>query len=209
MSSPPLPPGAPRKGRPLLTLVLVILVFAGPALVAWLVLTKAWLPSGSVAHGNLVQPARPLSVSNLPALDGSMVSLEKLRGRWTFLLFDGSLCDQVCRDNLYKTRQIRLAVGEDTHRVQRVMVLTETEAAESFRQVLTDHQDLIVLAPEAPSLQALLSEFRMSEGEPVGTLRRVYIVDPIGNLMMYYDKGAEAKGILEDLERLLKASQIG
>ncbi len=206
---PPTGPAAGRKGRPLLTLVLVMLLFAGPMFVAWLVLTnQAWRPGGSVAHGNLVQPARPLSSAALPKLDGGSVNMEQLRGRWMLFYVDGSQCNEVCRENLYKTRQIRLAVGEDTHRVQRVMVLTEHDDPEGFQETLEAHPDLIVLIGGRDA-EALLTQFRIAEGDAVRTLQRVYIVDPIGNLMMYYEKGAEAKGILKDLERLLKASQIG
>jgi hypothetical protein len=38
---------------------------------------------------------------------------------------------------------------------------------------------------------------------------RIYIVDPLGNLMMSYAPGADAKGMLEDLKRLLKLSHVG
>ena len=179
-------------------------------LAAWLFLSKeAWRPTVSVAHGNLVTPARPLPSLTLKTLDGSPFRLDQLRGRWTLFYVDAPLCDEICQVNLYNTRQIRLAVGEDTHRVQRVMVLTDTEQTEELEQLLRVHPDLIVVTADTPSLAALLSHFRIVDEDAVRTLQRVYILDPIGNLMMYYERDADAKGILKDLERLLKASQIG
>jgi hypothetical protein len=38
---------------------------------------------------------------------------------------------------------------------------------------------------------------------------RIYLVDPLGNLMMSYGSRSEAKGILSDLKKLLKLSHIG
>jgi len=35
------------------------------------------------------------------------------------------------------------------------------------------------------------------------------VVDPLGNLMMYYPADARPKGILEDMKRLLRLSHIG
>ncbi len=38
---------------------------------------------------------------------------------------------------------------------------------------------------------------------------RIYLIDPLGNLMMFYDAGAKPKGMLEDMKRLLGLSHIG
>jgi cytochrome oxidase Cu insertion factor (SCO1/SenC/PrrC family) len=38
---------------------------------------------------------------------------------------------------------------------------------------------------------------------------RVYLVDPLGNLMMYYRPGADPRDIVQDLEKLLKYSHVG
>jgi hypothetical protein len=35
------------------------------------------------------------------------------------------------------------------------------------------------------------------------------LIDPLGNLMMSYAAGAKAKGMLEDMKRLLRLSSIG
>ena len=38
---------------------------------------------------------------------------------------------------------------------------------------------------------------------------RLYLVDPLGNLMMSYERGAPVKGLLDDLKKLLNLSHIG
>jgi hypothetical protein len=41
-----------------------------------------------------------------------------------------------------------------------------------------------------------------------GTGQVVYVVDPLGNVMMRYADPADMRGVLKDLERLLKYSWI-
>ena len=40
-------------------------------------------------------------------------------------------------------------------------------------------------------------------------IHQIYLIDPLGNVMMSYPKDATAKGMQKDLKRLLKVSKIG
>ena len=40
-------------------------------------------------------------------------------------------------------------------------------------------------------------------------VHHIYLIDPLGNVMMCYPKTATAKGMKKDLKRLLKVSRIG
>ncbi|HEV2700541.1 MAG TPA: hypothetical protein VGV09_02840, partial [Steroidobacteraceae bacterium] len=68
----------------------------------------------------------------------------------------------------------------------------------------TEHPGLRVLDASAPAAQPLLALFA-----PQGRALGLYIVDPLGNLMMRYDVRLPPEGLLEDLKRLLRLSQIG
>jgi len=200
----------PGKARSRLILLLLFLVFAGPMLVAWLVATNQdWRPPGSVAHGTLVTPIRPLPSLTLKRLDGDPLTLEDLRGQWTLLYIGPSLCGDVCQKNLYNIRQARLALGEDTHRVQRLMVLTDTDHADALARTLTQHEGLLVASAEGGVLSRFLQHFHVTEGDSPEREQRIYTLDPLGNLVLFYEPDADPKGLLKDLERLLKASQVG
>ena len=54
---------------------------------------------------------------------------------------------------------------------------------------------------------ALLGRFRGEGFSPDGT--QYFLVDPLVNLMMYYDSEVSAKGMMKDLRKLLKVSQVG
>ncbi len=94
---------SPKTGgkRAWLTPVLLILVFAGPMLAAWIAVQyEAFRPAGSKAHGSLLDPARPISAAGLRQLDQTELEPDHLRGRWVLLYIDDSTCGEVCQRNL-------------------------------------------------------------------------------------------------------------
>ena len=168
---------------------------------------STWHPGGRVNAGELVAPARPLpalaltrwTAENTPAAEKTDPNF--LKGKWTFLYVGSGPCAEICRARLYDTRQVRLALGRDMNRVQRVLIAGDGCCdADLLRQ----HPDLITLRAnsDAAPLLALLPK-RGSDAP------RVYLIDPLGNLMMSYPAGAKSKGMLEDMKRLLRLSSIG
>jgi len=67
-----------------------------------------------------------------------------------------------------------------------------------------EHRGLIVADATSADGTRLLQEFP-TDGRPYS----VFIVDPLGNLMMSYDSRQNPKGLLEDLQKLLRLSHIG
>ena len=172
----------------------------------------SWLPGGHVNAGELIQPVRPLPPLSLPLWDSGSTDPNFLKGKWTLLYVDQAPCDQGCRTRLYDTRQVRLALNRDMKRVQRVFIAGgECCDAQFLRE---QHPDLITIraSDAAAPLLALLPErgrWTAGQGADAAEAPRVYLIDPLGNLMMSYAAGAKAKGMLEDMKRLLRLSSIG
>ncbi len=162
----------------------------------------AWHPGGHVNAGELITPARPLPALALPLLGEGNTDSNFLKRKWTFLYVEKGDCAESCRRRLYDTRQIRLALDRDMDRVQRVLV-AEGGCCDA-RFLHDEHPDLIVIraTPAAAPLLALLPDG--GSAEP-----RVYLIDPLGNLMMFYEADVKPKGMLEDIKRLLRLSSIG
>jgi cytochrome oxidase Cu insertion factor (SCO1/SenC/PrrC family) len=163
---------------------------------------STWHPGGRVNTGELVEPARPLPALALPLYGSGSTEPNFLEGKWTFLQVDSGRCSEACRTRLYDTRQIRLALDRDLNRVQRVFIAGD-DCCDA--QLLGQHPDLITVrlgAAAAPLLTLLPQAGAERES-------RVYLIDPLGNLMMSYPKAAKPKGMLEDLKRLLRLSSIG
>ena len=81
---------------------------------------------------------------------------------------------------------------------------------EPFRVALTfdaEHPDLAIALADNDAGATLLAAF--PDAQPAAD-NFIYVIDPLGNLMMrHVPQPPPAKGLLEDLRRLLKLSHIG
>lgn len=169
-----------------------------------------WHPGGRVNAGDLISPARPLPALTLPLWDSGNTDPNFLKGKWTLLYVAFGPCADLCRNRLYDTRQVRLALDRDMKRVQRVFIAESGCCDAQFLHQV--HPDLIAIragAAAEPLLTLLPGLDRLTGTDGTAVPPRVYLIDPLGNLMMSYAAGAKPKGMLEDLKRLLRLSSIG
>jgi cytochrome oxidase Cu insertion factor (SCO1/SenC/PrrC family) len=162
----------------------------------------AWRPAGHVNHGTLISPARPLPAVALPQVSLGAPAATPWRGKWSLVYVGDGACDSACRQALYLMRQTRLALNTDMTRIARVFLVSGGCCAGEF--LAREHAGLIVLDASTADGQVLLREFPASE-----RAHTLFIVDPLGNLMMRYDARENPRGLLEDLKKLLRLSQIG
>jgi len=181
------PPADPvKRGRA--QLALLALFFAAPFALAWLAYWLDWAPGATSNYGELITPPRPIPGAPLGAL----------RGRWVLVSFDAAGCDAYCEKKLYFMRQMRRAQGKDQDRVERLWVLTDGAAPRAE----------LLAAIEGTRIEragALPAQFPAA-----GALTdHIYVVDPLGNLMMRFPRDPDPKQMIRDLQRLLKTSRIG
>jgi SCO1/SenC len=197
---------SPRGRR---TLILVALLFLLPVVAATALYVSGWRPEGrSLQHGELVQPARPVGDAELTGADGAPYRLNALRGKWAFVYFSPLPCTQACRNSLYKMQQVRLAQGRDAPRVERVMIVAAAGTS-ALRELAQQYPGLAAVSGTRATLQTLAREFVSSQGTALDVTGRVYLIDPIGNLVLSYAPDADPSGMRKDLARLLRLSQVG
>lgn len=184
-------------------LLITALLFAAPLLLAIALYIKPGLIQfGAKNHGLLVTPARPLDTIRLSVGDETK-DKTMFEGKWTWTTFIEGPCAEVCAEQLYKSRQVRLALGKDMDRGQRLLVQVGEPAALA-PELLEAHPDLIVA--KADSSSAWLPQFHV-DGDALNT-DNLYLVDPLGNLMIYYPPSIEGPKILKDIQRLVRVSWI-
>jgi len=166
-----------------------------------------WRPAGDASEGDLIDPAWPLPEIALPTMDGGTTAPAFLRGKWTMLYVGDGLCDDRCRKALYLTRQSRIALNKDMDRVQRVLLVTDRCCDRAF--LAAEHPDMVVARVEDAASAALLGPFPVYGGVPLAAAGRIYLVDPLGNLLMSYAPDAPDKALLTDVKKLLRLSHIG
>src|SRR5688572_9478857 len=144
MSSSPTPTGR-RK------LIGIILLFAAPVLAAYALYFWApqdWRPHGRTHFGQLVEPARPLGGVSLHTVDGKP-RVPLLEPHWTLLMVGSSRCKGRCLDMLRDTRQVRTALGKDTHRTRRLYVATDRIGIDEMQSLVQrEHPDLLLAVAE-------------------------------------------------------------
>jgi len=189
---------ARRRGRQVFLLIAAL--FLLPVFVAsMLYYGKLWRPAGSSSKGDLIDPARPLAVAGLRHTDGSAAGAEVFQDKWSLIYIGDGACDPDCRTALVFARQSRLALNNEMTRVQRIFLATGHCCASAY--FAQEQAGLVAL--DASGAQQLLAQF------PADHDHSLYIVDPLGNLMMRHDAAHTSKDLLTDLKKLLKLSHIG
>jgi cytochrome oxidase Cu insertion factor (SCO1/SenC/PrrC family) len=188
---------------------ILIAVFFVPLAFAFLLYYggDGWRPAGSTNHGELIQPPRLIPELSLMTPDGSELPADILRDKWTVAYLGSGECDARCREALTLIRQTRLALNDDMSRVQRLFLVSQECCDHAYLEA--EHAGLLVALLNDANGQQIEKLFQDTISEPVAQAGRIYIVDPLGNLMMSYPPTAEPKGLLEDLKKLLKFSHIG
>ncbi len=198
--------------------------FAPLALAFYLYYGKvSWHPGHRVNSGELVEPPRPLPALSLPLAGANglagMTPPGFLRGKWTLLYLKSGRCEATCGRLLYETRQVRLALDREMNRVQRVFI--EDADCCDLRALRESHPDLLIirssdadqrlrnLLPNTGDQRESGSSADAKSSREAVLPDRVYLIDPLGNLMMFYAADANPKGMLEDMKRLLRLSSIG
>jgi cytochrome oxidase Cu insertion factor (SCO1/SenC/PrrC family) len=186
----------------------LIAVFFAPLAVAFLLYygVEGWRPHGNTNNGELIAP-RPLPQLALPTAQGAMTDAELLRGKWSLIYVGDGACDARCREALVLIRQTRLSLNDDMSRIQRIFLATGTCCDQPYLD--REHKGVITIRADDPDAARLLQEFPLYDAVPLPQAGRIYIVDPLGNLMMSYSPQARPKGLLEDLKKLLRLSHIG
>lgn len=179
-------------------LALLAAVFFLPLLVAsWLYFQgRAFAPSGRTNHGALLEPIANLEDllpdSRLTALSGN---------KWLLVYVHEDACGDACRDALYRLRQSHLMLGPEMDRVRRVFL----HGPHPPDRVFLDREHAGLATLEDPAAAALLAEKRPAALAPGG----LYLVDPLGNLVMYFAPDVAPGDMVDDIEHLLELSRIG
>ncbi|HEY7672642.1 MAG TPA: hypothetical protein VIC71_10525 [Gammaproteobacteria bacterium] len=142
---------------------------------------------------------KPLPEVALRTPGGGTTGTDWARYRWSLIYARITPCEGRCASDLAHLTEVHLALGADRARVQRVLLLAD----EDFR--MTGDPTLLVGYLDAERDAELVNAFSLELLEQ----GRIFVVDPLGNLVMSYPPAPDQARLLEDLERLLNVSRIG
>jgi hypothetical protein len=180
----------------------VIAICAAPLIASYI--TYYFIkPEGRTNYGALLDPkAFPIPMLSSSTLAGKPVGLDAYKGKWIMLQVDSANCQKLCEKKLYDMRQLRLAQGKEMDRVERVWLITDNQPLQVARLQEYEGTRLLRANPDA-----VLAWLPVEAGTVAAD--HLYVIDPLGNLMMRFPKDADPNKIKKDLAKLLRASSIG
>ncbi|NGZ86121.1 SCO family protein [Duganella aceris] len=192
-------------------LLAVLAVCAAPLIASYFTYYVVKPKGGVTNYGALIDPrAHPIPAMASTTLDGKPATLDDYKGKWIMLKVGPSECLQECQDQLFAMRQLRTMQGKGMERIERVWMITDQQPLETLLLRVNDGTRML----RAPA--GVIDKWLPLEGGAGDRAAdHVYLIDPLGNLMMRFPKGAvssdveKVKKVNKDIAKLLKASAIG
>ena len=181
-----------------ITLIGLILIFFLPILLSWyLVFISDYKNKiGSVENGDLINPVVKIGEINVVNIKNRQISY--ISNRWTLVFFVDKECNDDCQKKLYQARQIRLALGKNIDKVDRLLISKKSIDWTNMAENYSGQKILEIVMKDYERVQNsfnLISDFSFNS---------FYLIDPYGFLMMSYPENSEPKGIIKDIERLIR-----
>ena len=173
----------------LIVLTLPLLVFAA-AIVAY---QFGWFSGGQKNNGVLLADPQQLSPEQLQLLGSVEPESEKWR-----LLMVRARCDAACSEDLAQLRTVHDLVGGTSLRVERWLVVADSSTL-----------DVAELQEQQPYLRIFSMDAAIQSQLLANAEQALYIVDPLGNVILSYSREQLGKPLLQDLKHLIKMSRIG
>lgn len=183
-------------------LLLVLAVCAAPMALSYLFYFVI-KPEGRTNYGTILDPRTyPLPTLGATLLGGGARELRDYKGKWLMVQVDSGSCALACQKKLHDMRQLRLAQGKEMARVERIWLVNDALPIDTL--LIREYDGMHILnAPDT----ALKKWLPVEAGSKLND--HIYLIDPLGNLMMRYPKDADPNKIKKDLAKLLRASAIG
>ena len=202
---------------PRLALLIIAAMFLLPLLLAWLMYSGSldFKPGSTRNLGTLVEPPVPIDWTVTDMLSGEAklaAGLEQSIGvfnqHWVILQPVPSDCDDSCLKNVSNLRQIHRASGRQQSRIRLALLLEESSPAEQVQSLLAVYPQFHLIQDPSGLLWEALAGIQQNLSGQAGPARGVYMIDPLGNIMMYYAAGSDPNYIKQDLKRLLTWSKL-
>jgi cytochrome oxidase Cu insertion factor (SCO1/SenC/PrrC family) len=149
-----------------------------------------YFSESTVNYGELVRPVIATDEDDIE-IDGGASSLQ---GIWT-MVYVSSRCDDACEKAVVDMKTIRTLMNADMRRIQRMIIIEDNSTPTSNDESL---------------IKARVTSEKLTQSLKKYTENAIYLIDPIGNIMLYYEpQNIDIRLVIKDLKRLFKYSRIG
>ncbi|HVF64183.1 MAG TPA: hypothetical protein VNE58_09330 [Casimicrobiaceae bacterium] len=176
------------------TLVMIAAAVIAPVALSYSIYFFA--PRGAFTNYGELLPTKPIAPITGVEDSGKMFRLAERPGRWVVLIPSTRTGQKANETMLFATRQARTMQGRERERIERLWLVADEAHADA--KLVAEHPDVVVVRTSAEQIRTL----------PKGA-EAIYLIDPLGNLVLAWPRDPDIKALSRDLSRLLKASRIG
>lgn len=191
-------------------MLLVFLCSLAPIVAAFVVyMNPQWWPADASNYGTLVSPQRPMPAAGelkLTTLDGQPFDLQSLKGKWLLVSADAAACPESCARKLFIARNSHASQGKNVDRLARVWFITDDAPVPD--KVLEAYKGTVMLRADPDQLARYLLAPAPAAAQ-TGLQEPIWVIDPLGNLMMQYPAEADGVKVRKDISKLVYNSRIG
>jgi hypothetical protein len=202
---------------PRLALLIIAAMFLLPLLLAWLMYSGSldFKPASTRNLGTLIEPPVPIDWTVTALLSGeTKLAANPEQGigvfdeHWVILQLVPAGCDDSCLKRVSNLRQIHRASGRQQFRIRLALLLDESSPADQAQSLLAIYPKFHLIRDPSGILSEALAGIQQNLSGQSGPAKGVYMIDPLANIMMYYEAGSDPNHIKQDLKRLLTWSKL-
>lgn len=176
--------------------IALILLMLTPVVASVILHNIKFRPESTVNYGELLEVKAIHGQAH--EIENNTIFREKqLHGKWSFIMIDSGHCEEYCQKKLYQMRQIRLTQNTEKDRINRIWIIDDQ--AMPTQEIKNEFKGTVLLT---------INDDQFLDQFPAASSRRdhIYLVDPMGNLMMRYPRDANPSKMANDIKLLLKLS---
>ncbi len=177
--------------------IALLVLMCAPIVISYVLFYAEYRP-GTVNYGELLD-VKKIEGSGVNPLDNKIFRMKDLNGKWVMLIVDSGACDKACQEKLYFMRQVRMVQHKEKHRVERLWLIDD-DVVPNVELTKEYEGTLFVKTNDS----ALLDAIPPKESQK----KHIYMVDPLGNLIMRYPEELNPTKMGKDIKRLLHVSQL-
>lgn len=199
-----------RSMWPLYAILLMALAPVVAAFLAYFMPDLGLRPDGHNNYGRILDPQRPMPSAQampLTTLEGEPFDLESLRGQWVLVSADAAACPESCVRKLFILRNSHASQGKNVDRLSRVWFVTDDGKVP--QEVLDAYVGTHMVRADTTALAGFLAAERPGPEAAQALRGHMWVIDPLGNLMMEFPPNADPIEVRDDIVKLLKRSRIG
>lgn len=176
--------------------LLLLVVMCTPVIISYALYFMDYRPQ-SKNYGDLI-PIVKVSGKGTNIEDNTILRMKDLHGKWVLVTVDSGNCNDACKNKLYYMRQVRTVQGKEKHRIERLWLINNS--VKPSAELMKEYEGTYFVNADSEILDFIETKEEQT--------KHIYLIDPIGNLMMRFPENVDGTKMGHDIKRLLHVSQL-